>query len=83
MEKKPYELWFGYSPLVKYFIISGSKCYIKREYDIGKIDPRSDEDMFIGYSLKSKAYRCFNYRTKTIVECTNVKIDENLASRKR
>ena len=54
MEKTPYELWFGYSPLVKYFKIFGSKCYIKIDDDIGNFDPRSDEGMFLGFSLKSK-----------------------------
>ena len=28
--KTPYELWFGRDPLVKYFKVFGSKCYIKR-----------------------------------------------------
>ena len=28
--KTPYEIWFGHSPIVKYFIIFGSKCYIKK-----------------------------------------------------
>ena len=57
MEKTPYELWFVYSPSVKYFKIFGSKCYIKRNDDVGKFDPRSDEGMFLGYSLKSKEFR--------------------------
>ena len=61
MDKTPYELWFGYSPSIKYFRIFGSKYYIKRDDDISKFDPRSDEGMFLRYSLKSKAYRCFNY----------------------
>ena len=39
--------------------------------------------MFLGYSLKSKAYRCFNYRTKTIVECTNVRIDEKFCTKEK
>ena len=81
MRKKPYELWFGHSLLVKYFIIFGRKCYIKRDDDIGKFDPRSDKGIFLGYSLKIKAYRCFNHRTKIIVECTNVKIDEKLGTK--
>ena len=55
MSKTPYELWFGHSPLVKYFRIFGRKIYIKRDDDIGKFDPRSDEAMFLVYSLKSKA----------------------------
>jgi hypothetical protein len=28
--KTPYELWFGRSPLVKYFKVFGSKGYIKK-----------------------------------------------------
>ena len=49
MSKTPYELWFFHSPLVKYFRIFRSKCYIKRDDDIGRFDPRSDEGMFLGY----------------------------------
>ena len=58
--KMPYGLWFGHSPTIKYFRIYGSKCYIKRDDDIGKCDSRSDEGTFLGYSLKSKVYRCYN-----------------------
>ena len=83
IDKTPYELCFGYSPLVKYFRIFGSKCYIKRNDDIGKFDPRSDEGIFLGYWLKSKTFRCFNYRTKTIVECANVRIDEKFGTKER
>ena len=39
--------------------------------------------MFLGYSLKRKTYRCFNYRTKTIVECSNVSIDENFGTKEK
>ena len=35
--KTPYELWFGHTPTMKYFKIFGSKCYIKREYGMGKL----------------------------------------------
>lgn len=34
--------------------------------------------MFLGYSLKLKAYGCYNLRTKTIMESTNVKFDERI-----
>ena len=83
MDKTCYEIWFGHSPLVKYFNIFGSKCYTRRDDDIGKFDPGSDEGMFLGYSLKSKAYICFNYRTKPIVECANVKIDEKFGTKEK
>ena len=39
--------------------------------------------MFLGYSLKTKEFRCFNYRTKTIFECSNVRIDENFCTKER
>ena len=74
--KTPYELWFGYSPTVKYFRNFHSKCYIKRGNDIGKFDARSDEGMFLDYSLKIGAYRCYNLRTKTTIESESVTIDE-------
>ena len=69
--------------LIKYFIIFGSKCYIKRDDDIGKFDARSDEGMFLGYSLKIKAYRCYNLRTKTIIESANVRVDEKFRVQER
>ena len=64
----PCELQFGHSPIVKYFIIFGRKCYIKRGDDVGKFDAKSDEGMFLGYSLKSRAYKCYNLRNKTILK---------------
>ena len=82
MNKTPYEIWFGHSPSFIYFKIFGRKCYIKRDDDIGKFDPRFDEVMFLGYSSKSKAYKCFNYRSKTIVECANVRIVEKFRNKK-
>ena len=39
--------------------------------------------MFLGYSLKRKVYRCFKCRTKTIVECTNVRIDEKFGTKEK
>ena len=63
------------------FWIFGSKYYIKRDDDISKFDRRSDEGMFLGYSLKRKAYKYYKYRTKTIVECTNVRIDEKFGTK--
>jgi transposase InsO family protein len=57
-DKTPYELWFGRAPLVKYFKVFGSKCYIKRlDENLGKFDARSDEGIFLGYSCNKKAYK--------------------------
>ena len=82
-KKTSYELWFGHAPFnVKYFRIIGSKYYTKRDDDISKFDTRSDEGIFLGYSLKKKANRCFNQRDKTIVESTNVRVVKDLKFRK-
>jgi len=75
--KTPYELWFGHTPTMKYFRIFSSKCYIKRDEDLGKFDARCDEGIFLGYSNQSQAYQCFNKRLKRIVESANVKVDES------
>jgi len=61
---------------VKYLRVLGSKCYIKRDEDLWKLNTRSDEGIFLGYSTQSKAYRCFNKRLKKIVESVNARVDE-------
>ena len=78
-EKTPYELWKGRPASVKYFRVFGSKCFIKINDDSpGKFDSRVDEGIFLGYSTRSKAYKCYNYRLRRIVESIDVKIDEGL-----
>ena len=37
---------------------------------------KSEEGIFIGYSNRSKAYKCLNTNTKKIVESANVNFDE-------
>jgi hypothetical protein len=60
-DKTPYELWRGILAIVKHFRVFGSKCYRKREdMNIGKIDSQVDKGIFIGYSCKTKAYKCYN-----------------------
>lgn len=39
--------------------------------------------MFFCYSLKSKAYKCFNQRTKSIVEIENGRVDEKCGIQER
>lgn len=76
-DKTPFELWFGRTPSVKHFRVFGSKCYIKRVNDtLGKFDARSDEGIFLGYSPTKKAFRCYNLKTRKIVESADVKIDD-------
>ncbi|MCH79438.1 gag-pol polyprotein [Trifolium medium] len=72
-----YELWKGRKPIVKYFHVFGSKCYILVDREQRKkIDPKGDEGIFLGYSSTSRAYRVFNSRTKAMMESINVVIDD-------
>ena len=42
----------------------------------GKFYAKSDEGIFLGYSTRSKAYKCLNTNTNKIVESANVNFDE-------
>ena len=64
---------------MKYFKIFGSKCFIKlNDGSPGKFDSWVDEGISLRYSTRIKAYNCYNFRLKKIVESIDVKIDEDL-----
>jgi len=72
-----YELWKEKKTTVKYFHVFGSKCYILADRDYRrKIDPKSDEGIFLGYSTNNRAYRVYNNRTRVFMESINVVIDD-------
>jgi hypothetical protein len=78
----PYEIWRGKKPTVTYFRTFGSKWYILRDREnLGKFDPKTDEGIFLGYSLNTRAYRVFNKRIKTVMESINVVIDDEEVER--
>jgi len=43
---------------------------------LGKFDAKSDEGIFLGYSMNSKVYRVYNKRSLTIEESMHVVFDE-------
>ena len=76
-DKTPYHLWFGRPATIKHFKVFGSKCYIKNnDENLGKYDDRVDEGIFLGYATDSKGYICYNKRLHRMVDCIDVKIDE-------
>ena len=80
-KKTPCELWKGNKPVVKYFRIFGSDCYILRDREnLEKFDAKSDKGYFLGYSSSSRAYRVYNLRTKTVMESSNVVINDEVCS---
>ncbi|GJR76683.1 retrovirus-related pol polyprotein from transposon TNT 1-94 [Tanacetum coccineum] len=75
--KTPYELLRGRKPNVEYFHVFGSLCYpINDRDDFGKMKPKADIGVFIGYSETSRGFQICNRRTKKIMETINVNFDE-------
>ena len=80
-KKTPYELLRGKKPVVKYFKIFGSDCYILHDREnLETFDAKSDKGYFLGYSSTSRAYRVYNLRTKTVMELSNVVINDEVCS---
>ena len=80
-KKTPYKLWKGKKPVVKYFKIFGSDCYILRDREnLEKFDTKNDKGYFLGYFSTSTAYRVYNLRTKTVMESSNVVINDEVCS---
>ena len=70
LNKTPYELYFERKPNIFHFYIFGCKSYVHNndKYNLDKFD----EAWFIGYSLSSKAFCVFNWRTLKIKESIHV-----------
>ena len=73
----PYEIWKGKKPNLKYFHEFWNTCFVLNDMEhMSKFEARSDEGIFLGYSLNSRAYRVYNKRTQTIMESVNVIVDD-------
>ena len=82
-KKTCYEMWKGKKLSVKYFRVSGSRCYVLKDHEnLGKFESKSEEGIFLGNSTKSWAYRVSILSSKCMVESINVIVD-NLGSRSR
>ncbi|GJZ05725.1 retrovirus-related pol polyprotein from transposon TNT 1-94 [Tanacetum coccineum] len=67
--KTPYELIRGRNPIIQYFHVFGSLCYQTNDRgDIGKMKPKAEIGIFIGYSESSQGFRIYNRQTKKIME---------------
>ncbi|GJU78284.1 putative ribonuclease H-like domain-containing protein [Tanacetum coccineum] len=75
--KTKYELICGRKPNVQYFHVFGSLCYPTNDRDdLGKMKPKADIGIFVGYSESSRGFCIYNRRTKKIMETIHVKFDE-------
>nr|GFA82205.1 retrovirus-related Pol polyprotein from transposon TNT 1-94 [Tanacetum cinerariifolium] len=78
--KTPYELMHGKQPELSYFHVFGALCYPTNDGEnVGKLQPKADIGIFIGYAPTKKAFRIYNRRTRQIVETIHVDFDELIA----
>nr|GFB50685.1 hypothetical protein [Tanacetum cinerariifolium] len=75
--KTPYELMHDKQPDLSFFHVFGALCYPTNDSEnIGKLQPKADIGIFIGYAPTKKAFRIYNRRTRRIVETIHVDFDE-------
>nr|GEY49110.1 retrovirus-related Pol polyprotein from transposon TNT 1-94 [Tanacetum cinerariifolium] len=75
--KTPYELMHSKLPDLLFFHVFGALCYSTNDSEnLGKLQPKADIRIFIGYAPTKKAFRIYNRRTRRIVETIHVDFDE-------
>ncbi|GJS32202.1 integrase, catalytic region, zinc finger, CCHC-type containing protein [Tanacetum coccineum] len=75
--KTPYELLHDKPPDLSFFHVFGALCYLTNDSEnLGKLQPKDDIGIFIGYAPTKKAFRIYNQRTRGIIETIHVDFDE-------
>nr|GEX54164.1 hypothetical protein [Tanacetum cinerariifolium] len=73
----PYELLHSKLLDLSFFHVFGALCYpTNNSENLGKLQPKADIGIFIGYTPTKKAFRIYNRRTRRIVETIHVDFDE-------
>ncbi|GJZ16214.1 retrovirus-related pol polyprotein from transposon TNT 1-94 [Tanacetum coccineum] len=76
-DKTPYELLHDKPPDLSFFHVFGALCYPTNDTEnLGKLQPKADIGIFIGYAPTKKAFRIYNRRTRRIIEIVHVDFDE-------
>ncbi|OAE21174.1 hypothetical protein AXG93_4012s1040 [Marchantia polymorpha subsp. ruderalis] len=73
-DKTPYELWHGQKPDLRHLQVFGCTAFahIEKGHQ-GKIDPKSVECVFLGYSTTAKGYRVQRKDSHKILESRSVR----------
>ncbi|GJS03779.1 putative ribonuclease H-like domain-containing protein [Tanacetum coccineum] len=78
--KTPYELLHDKLPNLPFFHVFGALCYLTNDSEnLGKLQPKADIGIFIGYAPIKKAFRIYNRCTRQIIEIIHVEFDELIA----
>nr|GEV40948.1 retrovirus-related Pol polyprotein from transposon TNT 1-94 [Tanacetum cinerariifolium] len=79
-DKTPYELLHNKLPDLSFLRIFGALCYPTNDSEnLGKLQPKADIGIFIGYEPAKKAFRIYNRRTRRIIVTIHVDFDELMA----
>nr|GEX65674.1 hypothetical protein [Tanacetum cinerariifolium] len=71
------ELLHNKLPDLSYLHVFGALCYLTNDSEkLGKLQPKADIGIFIGYASTKKAFWIYNRRTRRIVETIHVDFDE-------
>ncbi|GKA55674.1 putative ribonuclease H-like domain-containing protein [Tanacetum coccineum] len=75
--KTPYELLHDKLPDLSFFHVFSALCYLTNDSEkLGKLQPKDDIGIFIGYAPTKKAFQIYNRRTRRIIETIHVDFDE-------
>ncbi|GKF98930.1 retrovirus-related pol polyprotein from transposon TNT 1-94, partial [Tanacetum coccineum] len=75
--KTPYELLHDKLPDLSFFHVFGALCYLTNDSEnLGKLQPKADIGIFIGYVPTKKAFRIYNLHNRQIIEIIHVDFDE-------
>ncbi|GJR15846.1 retrovirus-related pol polyprotein from transposon TNT 1-94 [Tanacetum coccineum] len=75
--KIPYKLLHDKLPDLSFFHVFGALCYPTNDGEnLGKLQPKADIGIFIGYAPTKKAFRIYNLRTRRIIRTIHVDFDK-------
>ncbi|GKA16289.1 retrovirus-related pol polyprotein from transposon TNT 1-94, partial [Tanacetum coccineum] len=75
--KTPYELLHDKLPDLSFLHVFGALCYLTNDIEnLGKLQPKVDIGIFIGYAPTKKAFRIYNRRTRRIIKTIHVDFDD-------
>nr|GEU50768.1 retrovirus-related Pol polyprotein from transposon TNT 1-94 [Tanacetum cinerariifolium] len=78
--KTPYELLHGKLPDISFLHVIGALYYPTNDNkSLGKLQPKVNIGIFIGYAPTKKAFQIYNRRTRRIIETIHVDFDELVA----
>nr|GEW49137.1 hypothetical protein [Tanacetum cinerariifolium] len=73
----PYKLLHNKPPNLSFLHVFGALCYPTNDSEnLGKLQPKAEIGIFIGYASTKKVFRIYNQRTRQINETIHVDFDE-------